>query len=339
MRTPFSFYGLMALGILMAGCSGPSHQVNPNITVYDRDTVAERPIRMPGNYSTENYGRLVLAVEPGAMASNLALDESNLNYMSLRMQSELSKLKRFSVVALHGKNAARLEELEDLGELSLPEVVEPDTVDLVANWNFSLHAEEERDGRDKVITFICSINLTCTDMRTKPGRVKFSKDLDVRVKREQRTSRTGLVIGGFQYRSKSDVQGLLQELSTQAAIRIANELGNEYPVGGRVTGMLGTDLMTLDKGTEQGVAQDMQMVVYANVGGVDVPIGNAQATPSTNTSQLEMWRLNTGNKYAAKVLKQMEEEPNWLSHNRLYAVGYGMAMPPAWQTKNFYIPE
>ena len=98
-------------------------------------------------------------------------------------------------------------------------------------------------------------------------------------------------------------------------------------------------MMTIDKGSEQGIAKGMQMVVYASVGGVDVPIGNAEASPSTNTSQLEMWRLNTGNKYAARVLKQIEEDPSWLSHNKLYAVGYGMAMPPEWQTKSLYLPK
>ncbi len=333
----FSAIGASALlGIVVAGCAGPSHQTNPNITVYDRDTMGDRPIELPGNYSTENYGRLVLALDPGSMTSN-AFDESNMGYMSLRLQSEMSKLKRFSVVALHGTNTSRLAELADLGELELPEPADPTKVDLVANWNLNIHAEEEIDGRDKVITFICSINLTCTDMRTK--LVKFSKDLDCRVKREQTTSRAGTVIGGFQYRNKADVQGLLQDIATQAAIRIANELGNEYPVGGRITGMLGTDMMTLDKGSEQGIAKGMQMVVYANVGGVDVPLGNAEAAPSTNTAQLEMWRLNTGNKYAAKVLKQMEEDPSWLNKNKLYAVGYGMAMPPEWQTKSLYLPE
>ena len=333
----FSAIGASALlGIVVAGCAGPSHQTNPNITVYDRDTMGDRPIELPGNYSTENYGRLVLALDPGSMTSN-AFDESNMGYMSLRLQSEMSKLKRFSVVALHGTNTSRLAELDDLGELELPEPADPTKVDLVANWNLNIHAEEEIDGRDKVITFICSINLTCTDMRTK--LVKFSKDLDCRVKREQTTSRAGTVIGGFQYRNKADVQGLLQDIATQAAIRIANELGTEYPVGGRITGMLGTDMMTLDKGSEQGIAKGMQMVVYANVGGVDVPLGNAEAAPSTNTAQLEMWRLNTGNKYAAKVLKQMEEDPSWLNKNKLYAVGYGMAMPPEWQTKSLYLPE
>lgn len=329
--------GAFLFGFLVAGCSGPSHQVNPNITVYDRDTVADRPISLPGNYNTENYGRLVLAIDPGRVTSN-AFDESNMAFMSIRLQSELARLKRFSVLALHGVDTSRIEEMADLGDVKLPEVVsDPTMVDLVANWTINIHAEEEIDGREKVITFVCAITLTCKDMRTK--LVKFTNKFDCRVRREQRVDRAGTVVSGFQYRNKSDVQGLFQELATQAAIRIANELGNEYPVGGRITGMLGTDLLTLDKGSEQGIAKGMQMVVYANVGGVDVPLGNAEATPSTNTSQLEMWRLNTGNKYAAQVLKAIEQDPNWLSHNKLYAVGYGMAMPPEWQTKNFYLPE
>lgn len=336
MRMILTLGGAALAGLLAVGCGGAGHRLNPNLTVYDRDTVGDRPIELPGNYGTENYGKLVLALNPGTLTSN-AFDDANMSYMSLRLQSELAKLKRFSVVALHGVTTATVEELADIGELSLPEAADPASVDLVANWNTNIHAEEVLDGREKTITFICSINLTCTDMRTR--LVRFTKDLDCRIIREQEVNRAGTVIGGFQYRSKNDVQGLMQDIATQAAIRIANELGNEYPVGGRITGMLGADLMTLDKGTEQGIAKGMQMVVYANVGGVDLPIGNAEATPSANTSRLEMWRLNTRDKYAAQVLRQIEDDPGWLNRNKLYAVGYGMAMPPEWQTKDFYIPE
>ena len=75
-----------------AGCS--SSGVNPNITVYSRDTVADRDISLPGNYSTENYRRLTLATMPGALISN-SFSDSTMKSMSLRMQSELSKIKRF----------------------------------------------------------------------------------------------------------------------------------------------------------------------------------------------------------------------------------------------------
>ncbi len=335
MRMTLSLGGAALFGLLVAGCSGSSHQLNPNLTVYTRDTVADRPVELPGNYGTENYGRLVLALSPGSLTSN-AFDESNMGYMSLRLQSELSKLKRFSVVALHGVDTSMVSELADIGELNLPEPADPATVDLVANWNMNIHAEEEIDGREKTITFICAINLTCTDMRTR--KIKFSKDLDCRIIRGQETDRGGTVIGGFQYRSKSDVQGLLQEIATQAAIRIANELGNEYPVGGRITGLLGTDFMTLNMGAEQGIAKGVEGFCHEEGGG-GVRGGEQAGPPSAvNTSQLSMWRFNTDNPYAAKVLQQMETDPNWLNHNKLYAVGYGMAMPPEWQTASFYIP-
>jgi hypothetical protein len=333
-KSLLSYIVIPALLLVGAGCA--SSQLNPNLTVYDRDKVADRPISLPDSYNTENFRRLTLVIEPGDLKSN-ALSANNLNYMSLRMQSELAKLRRFSVFALHGSDSSRLQDLQDLGEIELVEATDLPKIDLLTSWNINLNAQSEQDGRETTITFVCNINVTCKDLKT--GLVKFTKDIDPRVVRKQRRNRYGHVVEGFDYSNKTQLQAMLQDLATQAAIRIANELGNEYPVGGRITAALGADLMTLDKGSEQGIAKGMQMVVYANVGGVDVPLGNAEATPSINTSQLEMWRLNTSNKYAAKVLREIEDNPNWLTNNKLYAVGYGMAVPPEWQTKEFYLPE
>ncbi len=334
LRSQFPFI-VAALTTVMVGCASDP-VINPNITVFTRETVDDRPFELPEGYNTDNFRRLSLATVPGKLTSN-AFDQSNMEYMSLRLQSELTKVRRFAIVALHGTGNSVLEEMADMGELELAKQEAPTSVDLEAAWNTNIQAEEKIDGREKEITFICTINLTCKDLRT--GKLKFSKDLDFRIKREQETNRAGTVIGGFQYRSKADVQGLMQEIATQSAIRIANEIGNEYPVGGKITGLLGTEMMTLDKGSEQGISKGMQMVVYTNISGVDVILGNAEANPSTNTSRLEMWRYNTRDKYADKVLEQMEEDPAWLTRNKLYAVGYGMAMPPEWQTKALYLPE
>lgn len=331
----FRFAAVSTLAFVVAGCSsGP--RLNPNITVYTQEAVGERPVELPGNYNTDNFRRMTLAIVPGTLTSN-AFSADNMQYMSLRLQSELGKIRRFSVAPIHGVDTSVLAELADFNEIELPEPVDPAVVDLVANWNTHINAEEVVDGKEKTITFVCTINLTCKDMNT--GKLKFSKDLDFRVKRSQTLNRAGTVVSGFQYREKADIQSLLQDIATQSAIRIANELGNEYPVGGKITGILGTDFMTVDKGSEQGVDKDMQMVIFARVGGVDIPLANASATPSGNSSQLAVWRLNTDNKYAEKVLKQMEEDPSWLQKNQAYAVGYGMAMPPEWQTKALYIPE
>ena len=317
------------------GCA--SSNLNPNITVYDRDTVADRPISLPGNYNTDNFRKLRLAVVANPVkTSSRSISAETANYMNLRMQSEMTKIKRFSIYALHGADTSQLQELADLGELNLIEPADLPTVDYQLSWTITLNAKSEPDGRDNTITFVCNINMQLIDIAKREP--VMSKDLDIRVKREQRVDRYGHVVEGFSY-TKANMRALLQDISTQAAIRIANELGNELPVGGRITGALGTDMMTLDKGTEQGIAKGMQMVVFANVGGVDVPIANAEATPSSNTSQLEVWRLNTKNKYAAKVLKDMEADSGWLNKNKLYAVGYGMAMPPEWQTKEMYLPE
>ena len=134
-----------------AGCS--SSGVNPNITVYDRDTVADRDVSLPGNYGTENYRRLTLATMPGSLISN-SFSDSTMKSMSLRMQSELAKIKRFSVYAVHGADETELRELEDIGELK---VVDPDnlaTIDLLASWNVTLNAEVADDALKAIATSV-----------------------------------------------------------------------------------------------------------------------------------------------------------------------------------------
>ena len=318
------------------GCASDRYPVNPNVMVADRDTVSSQPVELPGNYNIENYRKLTLATLPGPIVSD-AFDDANLRYMSLRLQSELFKVKRFSVAALHGTDSTVLQTLEDLGEVEMAQQERPTKIDLLASWNTTIHPESYNYGRTTEITFVCSINLTCKDLRT--GQIRLSKDLDIRVKRTQIRDSTGMMIsGGFEYNSDAAVQGLMQDIATQAAIRIANEIGNEYPIGGRVTGVLGTELMAMDKGAEQGIEKGTQMVVYTSVGGIDLPLANAYASPSSNTAQLSVYRWNDDNKYVRKIQKQIEADPNWLKNHELYAVSCGMAVPPRWQRKRMYLP-
>jgi hypothetical protein len=105
--------------------------------------------------------------------------------------------------------------------------------------------------------------------------------------------------------------------------------GNYYPVGGRVTGILG-DRMTVDKGFEHGIGKDMQMIVFAPVSGVDVPIGVAEASPADKTSNIKVWRWNTDDEYAEEIIKEMRKDRSWIKKNECFAVSLRMAVPPEW---------
>jgi len=142
----------------------------------------------------------------------------------------------------------------------------------------------------------------------------------------EKISLTGTRMGGY---NQDDARQAFTQACLKAIAVIANKLGNYYPVGGRITGLLG-DRMTLDRGFEQGVGKDMQMVVYAPVSGVDVPLGIAEASPADKTANLKVWRWNTEDQYASRIIAQMDEDLEWLQKHECYAVSLRMAVPPEW---------
>lgn len=320
---------ILTVAIGTVGCSS-APQVNPNLVVYTREKMEDLPIDFPGGYNTDNFRKLTLALDFGEVAVDGITPELG-NTINIRFQSELAKLNRFSVFAMHGNKMERLSELADLGEVQIAEPTDLATVDILCSGNIDIVVERKVAGRKQKLTYYMTLNLTCKELRT--GIVKFTKDIDATVVRRQTLNSAGQVIAGFKPDQKSELETVVMDLAIAAAQKVANELGNSFPVGGRVTGMLGTEYMTMDKGTEQGIAKGMQMIVFTNVSGVDVALANAEASPGTNTSNLELWRLNTRNKYAARVLKEMEQDEHWLSKNKCYAVGYGMAMPPEWELR------
>lgn len=187
--------------------------------------------------------------------------------------------------------------------------------------------------------FYCTVNATAsyyenvltTDkskVKHAKGDVAFTRDFDMPViVKEQALNAMGGVKSGFSYKSDADVQSLMQEIAIAAAKRIAGDVGRSFPVGGTIIGALGDELFTMDRGSEQGVEKDMQMVVFARYDGVDVPIANAVASPAQDKSQLRVWRF-ARDKYARMILKEINGQPKkWVKDtgNQLFAV---RAVPP-----------
>ena len=120
----------------------------------------------------------------------------------------------------------------------------------------------------------------------------------------------------------------------KALVEIANRLGNEYPAGGRIVGTTATgEKMTLDKGELDGIGVNQMCVVFVSDGGVDIPIALAAAYPKkTGTSQLDVRRWNDRDKDAKPLVKSFKADPKaFLAENKIYAVGYGMPVPPTWK--------
>lgn len=125
-------WGAGILLVALAGCADSSlttrHSVaayapvdaqgNPNQSVVTRDSVKRRPFRMPENFTSTAWKQMVIGVNPrtNVYASSSSLfSNDDLRYMGSRLQSELAKLKRFSIQDIEDADHAVLEELSDVG--------------------------------------------------------------------------------------------------------------------------------------------------------------------------------------------------------------------------------
>ena len=296
----------------------------------DRSTFAKGEIKLPANYNKSNFRKLLL----GVMVSNVQIDpRSNKQVvsanpaqgLSTRLQTEMAKLKRFSVFSAFNRGGVTFfKSLEDVGDAKMPSEVNKRALDIVLTLNLMLTVERHERHSDDLLIYEVEVDANCEDLKT--GEVKFAEKAKGKVERAVKISLSGRRSGGFR---QDDARQAFQQAALQAIATIANKLGNYYPVGGRITGLL-RDRMTLDKGFEHGVGKDMQMAVYTTVSGVDVPIAIAEASPADKTSNLKVWRWNDEDENAAEVLKELRADKKWIQKNECYAVGLRMAVPPEW---------
>lgn len=322
--------------ILLVGCTStpPKQDLTQGGIYGDRMMFARGEMKMPANYNKDNFRKLLM----GVVVQNVKIDERTgkqiasanpAQGLSTRLQTEMAKLKRFSILSVFNRGGVTVfKSLEDVDDAKLNDEVNMRDLDLVLTLNLMLTAETHERANDNLIIYEVDVDANCEDLKT--HEVKFAEKAKGQVKRVEMISLTGRRMGGFK---QDDVRQAFQQAALQAISKIANKLGNYYPVGGRITGILG-DRMTLGCGFEQGVGKDMQMLVYVSVNGVDVPIAVAEASPADKTSNLKVWRWNLEDEYAAMVIKQMKQDFNWIQKYECYAVSLRMAVPPEWDREN-----
>lgn len=323
---------LMAcFAIYFSGCASTQ---SPDLTqggrFGDRNMFAKGEIKMPANYNKDNFRKLLM----GVVVQNVKIDPVNgkqlasanpAQGLSTRLQTEMAKLKRFSIFsAFNNGGRTFFKSLEDVGDANMSGEVNMRQLDLVLTLNLMLTMEKHERATDNLLIYEVEVDANCEDLKTR--EVKFAEKAKGQVRRVEKISLTGTRMGGY---NQDDVRQAFQQAALKAISIIANKLGNYYPVGGRITGLLG-DRMTLDRGFEQGVGQDMQMVIYTPISGVDVPIAIAEASPADKTANLKVWRWNLEDPYAKQIIAQISNNLDWLQSHECYAVSLRMAVPPEW---------
>ena len=334
------------MSVFVCGCSTNNVSVTSGVDAIDQDAIADRPVELPGGFDVDDFRRLRVGIDSGKIQSNSSAFKTKdvEDYTNLRFQSEMNKHKRFKFIALHGANTAKFDALTDAGEMEAnddddsPRFRRPK---IILVWNINIQEKRESTGsHSQKFMWYCTFNATASyyenvyekgnkqKIKHNKGDVAFTRDFDLPViVKEQQLDSLGKVKSGFRTGSDDDVKALMQEIIIAASQRIADDLGRIYPVGGKVVGALGTDLFTIDKGTEQGVKKDMQMVIFARYDGVDVPLANAVASPAQDKSQLKVWRF-ADDKYAKQILAEINGKPKqWVKDtgNELFGV---RAVPP-----------
>lgn len=335
MKTMPRVLSLSALALVaVMGCRAPELDLEPKLTTFSREDIEDMDeIVLPTNYNIENFRKLQLGVAFEAVdGKDLKTGEPLIvsRELSTRLQTEMAKLKRFTVFSAHNRaGVTYFQELSNVeGNVKLTKATDVKDLDLILSGTITVTKERQDRYNDTLLIYEVECDFSCEDLRTR--QVKFAEKAKGRTARKQVLSYSGRKIAGY---SEADEQQAIEQAAMKALAVVANKLGNTYPVGGRVTGISSTgNRMTLDKGFEDGVGNAQQCVIFVDDGGVDVPIALAQASPSTDSSNLVVYRWNDDDDDAEILLDQLEDNPKqFLRDNDVYAAGYGLSVPPEWE--------
>lgn len=337
MKKTFSFvigFGLVILFI--SGCSTPEINLDPTLTTYSREILEDmNSIQLPANYNVQNFRKLQMGVSfesiPGQdqkTGQKLEISKD----LSTRMQTEMAKLKRFTIFSAHNRGGVMFfNQLADVdGQVKLADATEVRQIDLVLNGKLTVTKERDDRYNDTVVIYEVESDFSCEDMKTR--QVKFAEKAKGRTARKQIISLTGIALVGH---DSSDESQAIQNAAMKSLAVMANKLGNTYPIGGRITACTPSgERMTLDKGFEDGIGKNQQCVIFVSDGGVDIPVALSEAVPSDVTSNLSVYKWNSRDKDGREYARQFRKDPKaFLNNYKVYAVGYGLPIPPEWDSQ------
>lgn len=332
-----SAYRLLLIGgclLALSGCSTPELALDPTLTTYSRERLEDMDeIVLPLNYNVDNFRKLQMGVAFEAVGGvdkktgePLAVSQD----LSTRLQTEMAKLKRFTIYSAHNRGGVTFfEELADVD--SATTLQKPDRtrdIDIVLSGRLTVTKERHDRYNDTLLIYEVECDFSCEDLKTRT--VKFAEKAKGRTARKQVLSFSGMKMAGF---TDEDEQQAITQAAMKALAVVANKLGNTFPVGGKITGVSASgERLQLDKGFDDGIGNRQQCVVFVNDGGVDVPLALAEASPGTDSSTLSAYRWNTDDPDAKVLIREYRDAPRqFLKNYKVYAVGYGLSTPPEWE--------
>ncbi|KAF1073763.1 hypothetical protein [Halodesulfovibrio sp. MK-HDV] len=326
---------ITAVAILMTGCVGGKSgiQINPTLhTTSKADYIkTDKEIELPENYSQNNYKRLVVGVYffPNKDSDNYG--EFPVETVSTSLETEISKLKRFTIVSRHGGQKAKMAEkrFQDMG-----------TTDSKTRMRFgrglnadytlfggvsAVKEEYERVDNNELI-YIVRVDYQLLDVET--DEIVEADYVEGRSRRTFVRLPSGKILGGFDpTRGATDA---INQASINALKVLANRLGNKLPIGAQVVGIRGSRF-ALDKGKEEGFMGQQTIIMYTEDMGIDVPLAVGEVHPGAHKSSGKIIKWSTDPELK-ELVEEAKSDPTFMARNEVFAVSNGMPTPPEWET-------
>ncbi|SKA67558.1 hypothetical protein [Desulfobaculum bizertense] len=329
---------LFMLTSLVAGCvssRGGAIQIDPTLHSVSKDDFLDddKAVELPANYSQRNYKRLVVGVYFFPQKDSDHYDSVPVETVSTTLETEISKLKRFTIVSRHGGQKAKMAEkrFQDLG---LTDASTRMRFGHGLNADYTLFggvttAREEYERVDhNESVFIVRVDYQLIDVET--DEIIEADYVEGRAKRTFVRLPSGKILGGFDM--EKGTKDALNQASINALKVLGNRLGNKLPIGAQVVGIRGSRF-GLDRGKEEGFMGKQTVILYTEDMGVDVPLAVGEVSPGAHKCSGKIIKWNEDSELQS-LIEEVKKNPTFLARHEVFAVSAGMPLPPEWE-KNY----
>ena len=265
----------------------------PPIVEAERKAIENRPFALPATFALGDWERMVVGVNP---FNNVTISKS-MDAARLRVLNDTVR-----------------EELGKLKRFELREYSGEETgvCTHVATWKTNVEVAPTAKGR---LALVCTVDFRLTNAKTRlvAEEVTFS----VQTVAEDPQSLTAP----------------LKHVGALVAVRLAQTLAATAPCGGKILACEDAETMTMEGGSLQGIYEGQQMLVYAVVDGVALPLAYADAKPGTTRTNLTLWKFNDAEPLAKAVLDALRDDADNYAKYGLNALAVGDPLPPVWRYK------
>ncbi|MFI3271564.1 MAG: hypothetical protein R3Y11_05595 [Pseudomonadota bacterium] len=291
-------------------------------------------VELPANYSQKNYKRLIVAVHVEAQQSKQNRHQLPLYAAASSLETEIAKLKRFTIVSRQGGQKGLAEEKRRQKKQAATAADAAYSTDfghaLQANYvlwcRLSCKREENERYDHNEFLYIARLDYQLIDVETEE-----IVDADYTEGRAIRTCvrlPSGKIIGGFDPRYNDE-----QDPVSQAAIRslqlLGYRLGCRLPIGGKVTTLRGGRFQ-INKGVAEGFVGKQFVTMYMTENGLDIPLAAAEIKPGEHSSAGEILQWTT-HPDDQDLVKKIQTDPFFTVQHDVYVVTQGMPLPPEWE--------